>query len=59
MIGPTLFVVMFTLEGWLRPGYEPLGMFISELALGPRGWIQVSNLMLFGALLRVCARYCG
>jgi len=56
MIGPTLFVAIFTLEGWLRPGYEPIGMFVSELALGPRGWIQVSNFVLLGALFLVFAR---
>jgi hypothetical protein len=24
LIGPTLFVAIFTLEGWFRPGYAPL-----------------------------------
>lgn len=56
MIGPTLFVAIFTLEGWLRPGYEPLGMFVSELALGPRGWIQAVNFVVFGVLFLVFAR---
>jgi hypothetical protein len=56
MIGPALFVATFTLEGWFRPGYEPLGMFVSELALGPRGWIQVVNFVVFGALFLVFAR---
>jgi hypothetical protein len=56
MIGPTLFVAIFTLEGWLRPGYHPLGMFVSELALGPRGWIQVVNFVVFGILFLVFAR---
>jgi hypothetical protein len=56
MIGPTLFVAIFTLEGWLRPGYEPRGMFVSELALGPRGWIQVVNFVVLGALFLVFTR---
>jgi hypothetical protein len=56
MIGPTLFVAIFTLEGWLRPGYQPLGMFVSELALGPRGWIQAVNFVAFGVLFLVFAR---
>lgn len=56
MIGPALFVAIFTIEGWLRPGYEPLGMFVSELALGPRGWIQVVNFVVFGLLFLVFAR---
>lgn len=50
MIGPTLFVAVFTLEGWLRPGYDPLRMFVSELALGPRGWIQAVNFVVLGVL---------
>lgn len=56
MIGPTLFVAIFTLEGWLRSGYEPLRMFVSELALGPRGWIQVVNFVVFGVLFLVFTR---
>ncbi len=51
MIGPALFVVVFTLEGWLRPGYKPLKMYISALSLGPRGWIQIANFIMLGALL--------
>jgi hypothetical protein len=53
MIGPTIFVAAFTLEGWLRPGYEPRRMFVSELALGPRGWIQIVNFVVFGLLFLV------
>lgn len=56
MIGPTLFVAVLMLEGWLRPGYEPTRMFVSELALGPRGWIQIVNFVVFGALFLVFAR---
>jgi hypothetical protein len=56
MIGPTLFVAIFTLEGWLRPGYDPLGMFVSELSLGPRGWIQIVNFVVFGVLFFVFTR---
>ena len=53
MIGPVLFIAIFTLEGWLRPGYNPLGMFVSELSLGPRGWVQIVNFIVFGVLLLV------
>lgn len=55
MIGPILFMVIFTLEGWLRPGYDPLGMYISELSLGPRGWIQIFNFIIFGILFLIFA----
>jgi Protein of unknown function (DUF998) len=56
MIGPALFVAIFTLAGWLRPGYSSRGMFVSELALGPRGWIQIVNFIVFGILFLVFAR---
>ena len=50
IIGSPLFVVIFTLEGWIRPGYEPIRMYVSELSLGSRGWIQSANFMVFGLL---------
>ena len=53
MIGATLFVLIFTLEGWYRPGYKPLEMFVSALSLGSRGWIQFLNFIIFGTLLFV------
>ncbi|MCB8982321.1 MAG: DUF998 domain-containing protein [Ardenticatenaceae bacterium] len=56
IIGPTLFVLTFTLEGWLRPGYNPRSMYISALSLGPRGWIQILNFIILGVLLLVFAR---
>ena len=56
MIGPTLFVTTFTLEGWLRPGYDLRRRFVSELALGPRGWIQRVNFVALGVLTLVFAR---
>ncbi|GAB2509844.1 DUF998 domain-containing protein [Nocardiopsis aegyptia] len=43
-----LFVVVILAEGALRPDYEPLHRFGSELALGPRGWIQTANFVLTG-----------
>lgn len=56
MLGPTLFVAIFTLEGWLRPGYKPLEMYVSALSLGQRGWIQIVNFVVFGVLLLVFTR---
>jgi hypothetical protein len=56
MIGPALFVAIFTIEGWLRPGYQPLKMYVSELSLGPRGWIQIANFIVLGVLLLAFAR---
>jgi hypothetical protein len=56
VIGPILFVVIFTIEGWLRPGYKPLTMYVSELSLGSRGWIQILNFIVFGSLFLVFTR---
>jgi hypothetical protein len=56
MVGPALFVAVFALEGWLRPGYDPLGMYVSELSLGPRGWIQIANFVVLGVLFLLFAR---
>ena len=55
MIGSALFVTVFTLEGWLRPGYDPRSTFISELSIGPRGWVQILNFIILGMLFLVFA----
>jgi hypothetical protein len=51
MIGSALFVAVFLLEGWIRPGYNPLAEYVSALSLGGRGWVQIVNFILFGVLL--------
>ena len=56
IIGPALFVAIFTIEGWLRPGYEPLSTYVSALSLGPRGLIQIANFIVLGVLLLVFTR---
>ena len=56
MVGPGLFVAVFMIEGWLRPNYNPLRMFVSELSLGPRGWIQIVNFIVLGVLFLVFSR---
>jgi Protein of unknown function (DUF998) len=56
LIGPVFFVSVFTLEGWLRPGYDPASTFISALSLGPRGGIQIASFLLTGACFLLFAR---
>jgi len=51
IIGPVLFVTIFTIEGLIRPGYSTLKMYVSALSLGPRGWAQIANFLVFGMLL--------
>jgi hypothetical protein len=53
MIGSVLFVAVFTIEGLLRPNYNALGMYVSELSLGPRGWIQIANFIVWGLLFLI------
>jgi len=55
-IGPALFLAIVLVEGVVRPGYRPLHDTISELSLGPRGWIQTANFLIFGVLFIVFAR---
>jgi hypothetical protein len=56
MVGPALFVVAFTIEGWMRPGYTPSRMFVSELSLGPSGYLQIANFVVFGVLFLTFTR---
>ncbi len=56
IIGPVLFVAVFTIEGLFRSGYEPIKMYVSALSLGSRGWIQMVNFVVFGILFLVFAR---
>lgn len=56
MAGSVLFVSVFTIEGYLRPGYDPRSMFVSELSFGPRGWIQITNFIATGLLVLLFAR---
>ena len=51
ILAPVIFVGVFTVEGILRSGYDPLKMYISALSLGNRGWIQISNFLILGFLL--------
>jgi hypothetical protein len=53
MLGSALFVIIFTVEGFLRPGYDWRSTFISELSIGPRGWIQILNFIILGALFLI------
>jgi len=52
-IGPFLFVVVFLIEGAIRPDYNAWHTTISTLSWGDRGWIQIVNFSLFG-LLTLC-----
>ena len=45
---PALFVVVMLTDGATRPGYQPLHHWGSELSLGDRGWLQITNFIVTG-----------
>lgn len=51
VIGPTLFVLAFLIEGAIRSGYDPGRVFVSMLSLGDQGWVQVANFLVSGSLI--------
>jgi hypothetical protein len=51
ILAPVIFVLVFTVEGFLRPGYNALSTYVSALSLGPRGWIQILNFVILGILM--------
>jgi hypothetical membrane protein len=53
--GAVLTVATFTIGGALRPGYDPVRHYVSQLSLGPGGWVQVANFLVTGALMLVLA----
>ena len=56
MLAPLLFVTVFTITGLLRKGYDPLSTYVSELSLGPGGWVQMLNFVLLGIAMLVFTR---
>ena len=50
-IGALLFTAVYLIEGFTRPGYDAWLQPISSLSLGPGGWVQQVNFVVFGVLL--------
>lgn len=50
-VGAWLFIAVFLVDGWTRPGYRPVRHPVSALALGPRGWVQTANFVVCGAAI--------
>jgi uncharacterized protein DUF998 len=51
LVGPLLFIVVFLVEGATRPGYSASRMYVSQLATGAEGWMQVANFLVLGTLM--------
>lgn len=49
--GPVIFILLFTIDGLLRPGYSAIYQAISDLGSGPAAWIFNGDLVLFGLFL--------
>lgn len=50
---PLLFIVTFLIEGFTRAGYSQWRHYVSQLATGPGGGVQVINFLVCGLLLIV------
>ncbi len=50
IVGPPLFIATFLVEGATRPGYSAWRHFVSQLATGDGGWVQVVNFLVLGTL---------
>jgi hypothetical membrane protein len=51
VIGPLGFIVVFLIEGGIRPDYSALNNFVSLLSLGEHGWMQITNFVICGVLV--------
>jgi hypothetical protein len=54
-VGALLFTATYLIEGITRPGYDAWQQPISALSLGPGGWAQQVNFIVFGLLLLLSA----
>lgn len=50
-IGPLLFILVFLVEGAIRPGYSAWHNFVSDLGESGQGWIQIANFLICGLLV--------
>ena len=48
-LAPAVFILVIMIEGFLRPHYDWIHHWGSELSLGPLGWIQAMNFVVTGA----------
>ena len=51
VVGPPLFVIVFLIEGAIRPGYDALRYPVSSLSIGATGWTQAANFLVTGLLI--------
>lgn len=49
-LGSVLFTTTYLIEGATRPGYSAWQQAVSALSLGPGGWVQQVNFVIFGVI---------
>ena len=50
-VGPLLFILVFLIEGAMRPGYSAWHNFVSDLGESNQGWMQIANFLICGVLV--------
>jgi hypothetical membrane protein len=53
ILAPQVFPVLIVLESILRPGYNQINNYISDLGVGPFSIIQNTNFIVFGLLITI------
>ncbi len=56
ILAPVLFIVWYTIDGFLHPGYWQLRQQISDLGRGPYAWVFTLDMLVLGCLLILFAR---
>jgi hypothetical membrane protein len=51
VIGPTLFILTFLIEGAIRPGYSAWRNMVSDLSLSDQGWALIASFLVCGVLV--------
>jgi hypothetical membrane protein len=54
-VGALLFTATYLIEGATQPGYDAWQQAIAALSLGPGGWVQQVNSVVYGVLLVLAA----
>ena len=54
-MGPPVFIVTFLIDGATRPGYSWYRNYVSSLATGEGGWLQIANFLVWGTLATLFA----
>jgi hypothetical protein len=50
IVGPILFTIVYTVDGWFQPNYSAISEPASNLAVVNNGWIQITNFIIFALL---------